>query len=190
MRRSLRRSLQGFHPLRAFFPVRTEDGGIKDLEIYSPWMAEQPSRYARAGCVWLTLLETKSKHIRLGAMLEVNPGEGFTRCILESNAPILSLHRERPLVGQLADECEILLAERRAAWLGDEDRFQERLAATPAEMLYPACLEALLEKFKRLPRLGDQPAADDLYQFIGGEIHAMQAAGLWPAELLPLEQML
>jgi hypothetical protein len=96
-----------------------------------------------------------------GGSLEIDTNEERTLCTLVSPASILDLSAEDdsltrlPVTHLLAQETEILLAERRAAWAHNPEQYDRRLAGSDPASLYAACLQAILEKYRRFPTAGD-----------------------------------
>lgn len=79
-----------------------------------------------------------------------------TICTLSSPAPILGNYSEYSVACILAEETEILLAERRSAWEDKEDEYERRLGAVEPLRLYYACLVSLQEHFKKIHLLKDE----------------------------------
>ena len=100
----------------------------------------------------IDLIDRKGKHLECfsyGGELRIELKETSTRLILNSPAPIL-IRPAHALVNMLAEESEILLAERRAA-TPDPEIFEKHLASADPLALYRACLEALYEQLHHLP---------------------------------------
>jgi hypothetical protein len=125
--------------------------GPEPLHVRHPWTLE-PTYRVCAGHV--TLDDRKGKQVvafTFGGELRIDANPQRTICRLTSPVPILHHSPgESPLERRLSEEVEILLAERRAAYV-DEDRFERRLAAADPVQLYWACLAALCEKFDCAP---------------------------------------
>jgi len=88
-----------------------------------------------------------------GGEYQVEMQPDLTICTIRSQAPILEILQEETISSMLAEEVEILLASRRAAWAQDPDALAKRQAAVDPVTLYHACLEELHKKFKLLPHL-------------------------------------
>jgi hypothetical protein len=89
----------------------------------------------------------------------------------------------------LAEEAEILLAQRRSAWLPGLEDYEQRLIHARPGVLYAACLQALHERFHSLRQSGEQ-TAQDFCSFLHAEIAALEAQGDWPLVLPRLEDLL
>jgi hypothetical protein len=100
--------------------------------------------------IWRDRKEKTKAAFTFGGELQIEPDETHTTCVTTSSAPILRVVRRFSLSTMLAVEIEVLLAERRAAWVHDLGAFEKRLAAAEPPVLYRACLEALKEKFQKL----------------------------------------
>jgi hypothetical protein len=130
--------------------------GIERLRIQHPWHGLERYR-AAPGRVVLT--DRRGKEVEaftFGGELEIESSSAHTRCLLTSPVPILNLVNMQDTDGLLAQEVEILLAERRALWLEKPDTFEERLLALEPQELYAACLASLRQKFAHYPYQDDQ----------------------------------
>jgi hypothetical protein len=78
-----------------------------------------------------------------------------TICTLVSPAPILGNFSEHSVARILAEETQILLAERRSAWEGKENEFEQRLGALEPLAVYYACLVSLQEHLKKIQMLNE-----------------------------------
>jgi hypothetical protein len=88
-----------------------------------------------------------------GGTFQVEMQPDLTICTIRSKAPILEIIHEETVSSMLAEEVEILLAGRRAAWAEDPEGLARRLAGLDPITFYHACLEELRRKFKLLPHL-------------------------------------
>jgi hypothetical protein len=79
-----------------------------------------------------------------------------TICTLSSPAPILGNFSEHSVARILAEETQILLAERRSAWEGKEDEYERRLGSIEPLSLYFACLVSLQERLKKTHLVNDE----------------------------------
>jgi hypothetical protein len=79
-----------------------------------------------------------------------------TICTLSSPAPILGNFSEHSVARILAEETQILLAERQSAWEGKEDEYERRLGAIEPLALYYACLASLQEHLKKIHMLNEE----------------------------------
>ena len=143
-----------FDPESVLISVRDEQGGITHLSIEHPWAGEKELKICAGP---FDLVDRKGKHVEgftYGGTLHIEVGENATKLSLDSPAPIL----DRPfhaLANLLAEESEILLAQRQAI-MHNEEVFEQRLAVVEPLALYRACLEALQERLRHLPQDGDE----------------------------------
>ncbi len=89
-----------------------------------------------------------------------------------------------------ANEVEILIAQRRAAWDPEHPhRFEEHLAQVDPVDLYVACLQELKTKFT-----GNYPINDPVYHefvhLLGQEIEAFKQNARWPTLVPKLADLL
>jgi hypothetical protein len=108
-----------------------------------------------------------------GGQFQVEMRPDLTLCTIRSEAPILEIVKEETVASMLAQEVEILLASRRAAWAQNPDALAMRLAKIDSITLYHASLEELDKKFKLLPHMGD-PLNVTFTQFLATECREFQ----------------
>jgi hypothetical protein len=180
-----------YDPERAEWPVVSRDGDLDTLTLYHPW-PESGAYRAAAGRVILT--DRKRKVVEaftFGGALHVEAAAEQVVARLESPAPILPLLTPASAAALLADQVEVLLALRRAAWdsRGQRGSFEERLAGADPHRLYSACLAHLHAEL----RGGHAPFADPeqkLSHLVRAAAREMQDAGHWPASATLLEELL
>jgi SNF2 family DNA or RNA helicase len=88
----------------------------------------------------------------------------------------------------LAEETEILFAERRAEWLPDLEAYEQRLTNVSPHDLYTTCLETLRQKHEHVQHLTEE--THQLIRFIEDEIHALKVQELWPNKVPTLAEVL
>lgn len=108
-----------------------------------------------------------------GGQYQVEMRPDLTLCSIRSQAPILEIKQEETVSAMLAQEVEILLASRRAAWAQDLDAMARHLAKIDPITLYHACLEELYKKFKLLPHLQNS-FSNTFSQFLAVECRGFQ----------------
>ncbi len=155
-----------FDPEIVTCTVAPTSGGTDELRVHHPWVSEPTYRV----CAGHVLIEDrKGKQVAaftFGGALHIDSNDQRTMCRLTSPAPILQCSlTSDPLEVMLGEEVEILFAERRAAWLHDEDAFDKRLAAADPLALYQACLRALRDKFEQFPKW-EEPIIAKLIHFL------------------------
>lgn len=154
---------QHFDPYFLRLWVATGDGkqadrqGISHQTIEHPWNGEERLRVC-AGQV--DLVDRYGKQLdafTFGGELRIDAADEHTGVALLSPAPILLMHDLRadsgngPVATLLAQETEILLAQRRAFWEATPEEFEQRLARVEPLKLYLTCLQAIQQRFTRLP---------------------------------------
>ena len=83
----------------------------------------------------------------LGGEMTVASQFDHTVCTYTSPAPIFDLLSDCSLDTLLAEEIEILLAQRRAAWACQPAKFDARLAQAEPQALFIACLKVLHKRY-------------------------------------------
>ena len=109
-----------------------------------------------------------------GGEYQVEMQPDMTICTIRSQTPILEIIHQETVSSILAEEVEILLASRRAAWAQDPDALAKRLAGLDPVTLYHACLEELQKKFKLLPHLQNS-FSNTFNQFLNAECRGFQS---------------
>jgi len=179
-----------FDPQYVELFVRSDDDppSLDRLTVEYPWT--QGNRYTIcAGRI--KLYDRKGKPVQaftFGGRLSIAEQPGWIECRIESPAPILDLSSGSPTVLTLAEETEIIFAERRAAWPDDAD-FEDRLVKVAPEVLYAACLDALRDRFAGMPHLG-LPQVTQFTSFLRAEIAALQDENRWPGRVPGLGEIL
>lgn len=154
---------QHFDPEQIKFLVVAQlERRVEHLLVTYSW--DGPTAYRLvAGLV--TMIDRRGKTAEaftFGGELKIQQIENEVVCTVSSPAPILNLVSTRSVPVMLAQEAEVLFAERRAARAAEPDQYEQRLVAADPVALYLACLAALRERFKHYPTLGD----DRMRQFI------------------------
>ncbi|HRQ41759.1 MAG TPA: hypothetical protein PLD25_27880 [Chloroflexota bacterium] len=125
-----------------------------------------------------------------GGELHIIHQPSETICVFQSPAPIVDLTVYHSANALFANEVEILLAQRRAAWNPQQPhRFEQHMAQVDPAVLYAACLEALAAKFATFPHLGD-PVHHQFVHNIQQEITDWQQDGRWPSAVPNLAELL
>jgi len=125
-----------------------------------------------------------------GGTLEIIAQSPETICVFQSPVPILDLRTYHSTAMLFANEVEILIAQRRAAWDPEHPhRFEEHLAQVDPVDLYVACLQELKTKFT-----GNYPINDPVYHefvhLLGQEIEAFKQNARWPTLVPKLADLL
>jgi hypothetical protein len=109
-----------------------------------------------------------------GGKFQVEMQPDLTICAIRSPTPILEIIHEETVSSMLAEEVEILLAGRRAAWAQDPEGLARRLATMDPITLYHACLDELQKKFKQLPHLQNS-FSNSFTQFLNTECRGFES---------------
>jgi hypothetical protein len=128
-------------------------------------------------CPGRIILESNNKTVEaftFGGQFQVEMRPDLTLCTIRSPVPILEIIQEETLSSMLAQEVEVLLASRRAAWAQDTDALARRLAKLDTITLYHACLEELHKKFTLLPHIG-YSFSTTFNQFLAAECHGFES---------------
>jgi hypothetical protein len=153
-------------------------GPCEQLGVQHPWPFGNQYRACAGGFKVIDRIGKSVDAFSFGGTLSVHSEESLTTCLLESPAPILAVGSDSAIPTILAEECEIILAERRAAWL-KERNFNEHLAATDPLKLYIACLSFLRKKYQGNLHM-NSPHYISFFNFLNEEIIALRGQGLWP----------
>jgi hypothetical protein len=132
----------------------------------------------------------KVEAFTFGADLAIQSDPTATRCTFDSPAPLFAVRDPDALASRFVAEAEVVLAEKRAAWdsRSSADDFSRRLASVPPLPLYLACLTAMEEHLKIVPRA--DRSAHEIQCFIEQERSQHSTAGYWPAQAAALDELL
>jgi len=134
-----------FDPKRVYFVISDNDV-VEQLVI--TYKGFQRNKY-RVVAGLVRIQDRKGKVMfafTFGGDLQIEKEGQEKICTLISTAPILQFNR--PTTIRFIEEVETFLAERRAEWESNSHEFEVRLSAVEPLILYTACLEYLIEKFK------------------------------------------
>lgn len=178
-----------FDPEKLSLTVASEPRGTEFLRIHHPW----PWLEQYQACAGRVILQDrKGKKVEaftFGGDLRIESQEMLTACFLSSPAPILELIGTSSIPVMLAEETEIMFAERRADWEPDHSAFEDRLTAADPLTLYCTCLEALKEKFERYPSRGEE-FIQQFVHFLYTEIKTLHELDKWPGSIPTLAEIL
>ncbi|GIK55310.1 MAG: hypothetical protein HND44_12845 [Chloroflexi bacterium] len=111
-------------------------------------------------------------------------------CVFQSPVSILDITTYHSAHMLFANEVEILIAERRAAWDPHHPhQFEQHLAQVDPTLLYAACLDTLATKFAAMPHSND-PARRQFVHLLQKEIKSWQQNGRWPLAIPKLTELL
>jgi hypothetical protein len=184
-------SEEHYDPKRLRVPVTSIHEGVECITLHHPWHSATTRHRMCAGRV--ILWDRREKEVvafTFGGDLSIEPGESHTTCTLTSPAPIILLTDEPTTPRLLAEEAEVLLARRRAAWEPNKKGYEQRLATADPPVLYAACLEALSETPHTSGEEQEDEHARQLGRFVRAEIEALREADLWPVLVPALDELL
>jgi hypothetical protein len=163
--------------------------GIEHMKISHPWTYHTSFHVAPG---MLIISDRKGKKVEaftFGGKLEIYIGDDNTKCVIESDAPIIEVGMRNVLIMKLVEEAEILLAERRAVWAQDEIGFSKRLENIPPDVLYAAFLQEFLDGIDRLPSK-DIQAIRDFRTFVVDEKQSLLEEERWPKNVPSISEIL
>jgi hypothetical protein len=173
--------------------IRLEVGaprGVQMLDIHHLWRQGQ-EYFLCPGRIFITDRYQKCLEVfTFGGHLTIRPEADTTHCQFDSPAPILELTGTHTVPTLLANEVEILLAQRRAARnLRVVGEFDGLLVALEPLTFYASCLQAIQPRFAHY-RHGGDPVIQHFKHLLHLEITRLHDAGLWPAEVAALEELI
>lgn len=158
-------TLQHFDPKEAILPALDQDGKIESLLIAHPWRLKTEYTVVAGFVEIIDRKKVKVEAFTFGGTLEIRNEQGKTSCLLQSPAPILNIqHASTTQTGcSLAEEVQDLLAVRRAANLGSDEDFEEKLISIQPISLFISALKSIDAKYTRLPH-EESPHIADCHQ--------------------------
>jgi len=165
--------------------------GNSTIRVRHPWEGKENHHAFASTVIMRDRLDKVVEAFTFGGNLLIESKNGCTKCSLRSLAPILSFYSWCSVETELAEEVEILLAERREVW--DEDHkqisFEHRLAEADPFVLYLSCLKNLQDKFSHFPNQIPEYLIRFIH-FLRVEIKRLSNEGLWPLHLPQIEELL
>jgi hypothetical protein len=181
-----------FDPMTVHFLVRArshiKSDGVETIKVHHPWPYESQFQACAGRIIIEDRYDKKVEAFTFGGNLNILVRERDTRCVFESPAPILELISPTSIAIVLAEETEILFAERRAAWLPHIEAYEQRLVNVSPHDLYTTCLETLRQKHEHTQHLIEE--THQLMRFIHDEIDALRKQDLWPDKVPTLAEIL
>ena len=179
-----------FDAWRALFPVE-QSGALRLLPVEHPYRLANEFRFA-SGRIRLEAHDgDHAEIVTFGGSASVSVEGNETVCRVVSTAPFLPLNNdiESPFV-LLESEIEIVLAQSRAGWGGEEARHLDRLGDVEPMTLFVACIRTLEERLQRLSRAEGDPATRQTLR-LARDIHfLLERSGEWPAAAPGLAELL
>ncbi len=178
-----------FDPKILTITAATGHGDTESLRVRHPWKEQEQIRICAGRVIMEDRKGKRAKAFTFGGDLQIKPEALLTTCLLTSPAPILELIGTASIPTLLAQQTEIIFAERRADWEPDQSTFERRLSAADPHTLYCVCLQTLKEKFMCYPSGGDE-SLQQFVQFLFGEIKTLQELDMWPGSLPAIDKIL
>lgn len=181
---------QHFDPIEVNLFVVGPGQGLDKLIIRHPWSGPRQYRVCPGR---ITLYDRRDKVVvafTLGGELAVTNQGSYTSCTITSPAPIIHLLEGQEIATVLVSEFEVLLAEQRAEWTGDEMSFETRLAGIEPYTLFVAGLAAIRERLEHLPTQMREAQYRQVLHVIDEAIRLTQENGRWPASPPTLAELL
>lgn len=180
---------QHFDPMKMTLNVALEHKDIEFLKVHHPWSLREQYQACAGRVILQDRTGKKVEAFTFGGDLRIESEEELTIGVLASSAPILELISTSSIPSLLAEETEILVAERRAEWEHDHATFIKKLIRADPLTLYCACLEDLRVKID-YSQLRDGEDIQHFAHFIYREIEALQELHKWPSRLLTVAELL
>ncbi len=184
-------TLQHYDPEVVQFMVASDFLGNSVMRVRHPWEGKEEIHAVVGTVIMEDRFDKVVEAFTFGGDLQISSKDGQTKCSLISKAPILPLLSRSSIETVLAEEVEIILAERREVW--DEAHkqipFEQCLAEVDPFILYLSCLKNLQEKFSLFPK----PLPEYLGKFVHFlrmEIKRLQSEQLWPLYVPDIEKLL
>jgi hypothetical protein len=160
-------------------------GGVSKLDIRHPWHSSH--YHVCAGPI--LLLDFVDKPVEMfsfGGEMEVTEGSARTHCRLKSSAPIFWVTDEGMSATVLSEEFISMLARRHAAWAGNPNEYEARLAKADPLQIYIASLNAIRQMCEHIPH----GCNEAIHHATINAIQALEAKGLWPLYVHGLDELL
>lgn len=138
-----------FDPEQVRVIVALQNGG-EYRTIEHPWSGEKSLRICAGPIDIMGQRDKRLEVFTFGGDLSIDVHERATNLIFTSPAPILKVRTMESEASLLAQEAEILIAERSAALEKTPGEFDRRLISANPIILYRAILHAILIRFQEL----------------------------------------
>jgi hypothetical protein len=163
--------------------------GIEQLKVHHPWLSQSSYHVAPGMLIISDRKDKKVEAFTFGGTLQIDGAEKYTKCVIQSDAPIIEIDGTNTTVMTMVEEIEIILAERRILWVQNEEEFEARLEEIPPSVLYAACLEELKTKIDH-SHSRETSEIQDFNKLIAGEKRSLIEEGLWPEKVPSISEIL
>jgi hypothetical protein len=178
-----------FDPVKMTINVAVGGKDIEFIKVHHPWSLLEHYRVCSGRVILQDRKGKKVEAFTFGGDLQIESKEEVTIGNLTSPAPILELTSTSSFPSLLAEETEIIFAERRAEWEPDHTTFNKKLIMADPFVLYCACLEYLEVKYEH-SHIRDDGVIQHFAQFLHDEIEALQGLHKWPVKLPTVAELL
>jgi hypothetical protein len=168
--------------------ILSKHDGIEYLRIYHPWTGE--SNY-RACVGHAHFRDRKQKIINVytfGGRLSIEVNDDQTICVLASPAPILRLESITSIEFLLAQETDIMIAEKAidngTSWMA----LHEKVSGIDPQLFYGACLVTLEKKYRDFVHK-ELENIQEFYNFVKRERQQLEGSGMVEAPLPDLDEL-
>ena len=168
---------------------RLHPRGIEHRKIVHPWSLVSSYRVAPGMVILSDRKGKKVEAFTFGGKLAIETSDEFTKCIIESSAPIINIPAVGADVMKLVEEVEIILATRRANWAQDESEFTTRLKNVPSDVFYAACLQEFLNRSLQ-SHAKETETIQNFRNFISAEKRSLMEEGFWPEDVPSISEIL
>jgi len=162
---------------------------VQSLDLYHPWRQAREYPVVAGRIVLTDRVQKQVAIFTFGGQLTVTDQADHTHCVFNSTAPFLDLVTVHSVPTLLANEAEILLAQRRAARNLRIGEFDQLLLQIEPLALYTCCLAHIQAKFRQYPNYYD-PLVQHFKHQLNLEIERLQLAGVWPAKVPQLGELI
>ena len=179
-----------FDPVHVNIPAAFNGNkSYEHLTVFHPFTAASELQLAPG---IITIKDRKGKKeeaFSFGGKVHIDVQPSCTTCCLVSNAPILFSNHSNKIIQCLMEEIQILLAERRASWIRDEEAFERKMMACDPLILYTAILSSIKAHFsdRELQSIGPNRK---MLNLIRREINDLKHTGEWPTDIPPISELL
>jgi hypothetical protein len=153
--------------------VITDRENLETLMISHPWPGENKYQVCTGKIRITDRRNLPVEAFSMGGSVAISPNDDHTHCVITSPAPIYPMIHEGALPMMVGLQFEMLMAQRRAAWLQEPQILEARLRTADPRQLYRAFIHEIREKLQRYP-LQNDPAILELSHFISAEIHRLE----------------
>ncbi len=127
------------------------NGMPDDVVIHHPTQLHGNLQVLAGRVVLTDRRQKKVEFFTFGGRLIVDQQADYVECTLNSSAPIYLLDDRESAPALFAEDAEIMLAERRASYIPNEEEFDKKLVHVAPFDLFIAVLNEVAEKLEHLP---------------------------------------